>query len=97
LRPIAYTQKVANKALNFTQGKQAPTDEAKAVKGRKKNLGDPSSRETARKDALEKQEERRKLEVPGRGKRKRAVLDAGQEIEYVHCFPVLYYPWFDAS
>jgi len=69
--------------LNFIQGKQAATDEAKAVKGRKKNLGDASSRDAARKEALEKQEDRRKLEVMGRGKRKRAVLDAGQEIEYV--------------
>jgi ribonuclease P protein subunit POP4 len=83
LRPAAYTQKVLNKALNFHQSKQAPTDEAKAVKGRKKNRGDSASLEAARQDAREKAEERRKLEVPGRGKRKRTVLDAGQEIEYV--------------
>jgi len=39
--------------------------------------------EVARKAAKDKEQERRNLEIPGRGKRKRAVLDAGQEIEYV--------------
>jgi len=41
--------------------------------------------EVARKAANDKEQERRNLEIPSRRKRKRAVLDAGQEIEYVPC------------
>ena len=42
----------------------------------------------ARKAAKDQEQERRNLEIPSRGKRKRAVLDAGQEIEYVPPSPL---------
>ena len=81
LRQSAYTQRIQNKALNFSSSIQTTSDEAKAVKGRKRNQGDLGALEVARKAAKDKEQERRSLEIPGRGKRKRAVLDAGQEIE----------------
>jgi hypothetical protein len=87
LRQSAYTQRIQNKALNFNSSIQTTSDEAKAVKGRKRNQGDRSSLEVARKAAKDKEQERRNLEIPSRGKRKRAVLDAGQEIEYVPPLP----------
>jgi hypothetical protein len=87
LRQSAYTQRIQNKALNFNSSIQNSSDEAKAVKGRKRNQGDAGALEVARKAAKDKEQERRNLEVPGRRKRKRAVLDAGQEIEYVPPLP----------
>jgi hypothetical protein len=74
---------VQNKALNFQPGIQDNRDEAKAVRGKKRNRGDVDARESARKAAEDKQAEIKGLEVMGRGKRKRAVLDAGQEVSYV--------------
>lgn len=76
----SYTSKVKNKAINFKPGSSATTDEAKAVKGRKRNRGDPDALEAARKAAGEKEETRRKLGIPNRKKRKRAVIDAGAEL-----------------
>lgn len=89
LRQSAYTTRIQNKALNFSSSIQTSSnlDEAKAVRGKKRNRGDAASLEVARREAEGKEKERRKLEVGGRGKRKRAVLDAGQEIEYVPLFP----------
>jgi len=74
--------------LNFSSSIQTTSDEAKAVKGRKRNQGDSGALEVARNAAKDKEQERRSLEIPGRMKRKRAVLDAGQEIEYVPPSPL---------
>lgn len=80
-----YISKVQNKALNFNPTTQLYTDEAKAVRGRKRNRGDPESRDGARRSAMDKEEGRRKLAIPNRGKRKKAVLDAGAELTWVDC------------
>jgi hypothetical protein len=82
LRPSAYAQKVQNKALNFTPAIQTSTDEAKAVKGRKKNKGDDDARESARREAEGNRRERETLGIPTRKKRKRMAVEAGHEIEY---------------
>jgi ribonuclease P protein subunit POP4 len=87
LRPSAYAQKVQNKALNFTPAIQTSTDEAKAVKGRKKNRGDDDARESARREAEGKRREREILGIPTRKKRKRMAVEAGHEIEYVLSLP----------
>lgn len=83
LSRTAYTQKVQNKALNFNPASQINSDESKAVKGRKRHLGDPDSLEVARRAAEEKEDGRRKLGIPDRKKRKRAIIDAGVELSYV--------------
>lgn len=73
-----------NKAVNFNPGNQTnAVDEAKAVKGRKKHLGDPDTLEAARRTAREKEGSRRKLGVLERKKRKRAAIEAGAELSYV--------------
>ena len=50
-------------------------------------MGDPDAAESARKRAEEKEEGRRKLGIPSRTKRKRAVIDAGAELSYVQSHP----------
>lgn len=50
------------------------------MKGKKRHLGDPDARDVARRRAVEAEEGRKRLGIPNRKKRKRAVLDAGVEL-----------------